>query len=72
MENTQLENFKDLYNKVYNLRSFTYVFDFENQKKEKTKKQYMKEYNNLKQNIKELLDKMDQIKSDLYQSWQWF
>lgn len=72
MENTQLENFKDIYNKVYNLRSFTYVFDFENQKKEKTKKQYMKEYNNLKQNIKELLDKMDQIKSDLYQSWQGF
>lgn len=72
MENTQLENFKNIYNQVYNLRSFTYIFDFENNRKEKTKKDYMKEYNNLKQNIKELLNKMDQIKSDLYQSWQWF
>ena len=72
MENTQLENFKNIYNQVYNLRSFTYIFDFENNRKEKTKKDYMKEYNNLKQNIKELLNKMDQIKSDLYQSWQGF
>lgn len=72
MNESQLKQFKELYNKVYNLRSFTYIFDFENQKKEKTKKQYIKEYNNLKSNINELLEEMDEMKKELYQYWQWF
>lgn len=67
--NIQLDQFKELYNKVYNLWSFTFVFDFENQKKEKTKKEYVKEYDFLKWKINELLKNMDEIKSDLYQSW---
>lgn len=72
MNESQLKQFKELYNKVYNLWSFTYIFDFENQKKEKTKKQYIKEYNNLKSNINELLEEMDEMKKELYQYWQWF
>ena len=67
MNESQLKQFKELYNKVYNLWSFTYIFDFENQKKEKTKKQYIKEYNNLKSNINELLEEMDEMKKELYQ-----
>jgi len=72
MNNNDLNNLKDIYNRVYNLWSFTYIFNYENQKKDKTKKEYIKEYLLLEKNINELLDKMNKIKSDLYQNWQWF
>lgn len=59
MTKEQLESIK---NKVYNLRSFTFLFDARERKENLTKKDYIKEYNLLRGRIVELQQQLEKIK----------